>query len=74
MTFNYNKLRGRIIEIFGSQSEFAKKMKWSERTLSLKMQGKISWKQVDILKAISLLKLSVDDILEYFFTVEVQNF
>ena len=74
MTFNYNKLRGRIIEIFGSQSEFAKKMKWSERTLSLKMQGKISWKQVDILKAISLLKLSADDILEYFFTVEVQNF
>ena len=73
MAFNYNKLKGRIVEVFGIQSEFAKAMGWSERTLSLKLNGKVTWKQTDILKAIPLLKLSEDDIQEYFFTTEVQN-
>lgn len=73
MAFNYNKLRGRIVEIYGSQTEFAKAMDWSERTLSLKMNGKIPWKQTDIVTAVRLLGLSDSDIQEYFFTVEVQN-
>ena len=73
MAFNYNKLRGRIVEIYGSQIEFAKAMKWSERTLSLKMNGKIPWKQTDIVTAVRLLGLSETDIQEYFFAVEVQN-
>ena len=73
MAFNYNKLRGRIVEIYGSQIEFAKAMQWSERTLSLKMNGKIPWKQTDIVTAVRLLGLSDSDIQEYFFAVEVQN-
>lgn len=73
MAFNYNKLRGRIVEIYGSQIEFAKAMQWSERTLSLKMNGKIPWKQTDIVTAVRLLGLSEKDIQEYFFAVEVQN-
>lgn len=73
MAFNYSKLKGRIVEIFGSQISFAKAMEWSERTLSLKLNGKVSWKQTDIAKAIRLLKLSDSDIQDYFFTMEVQN-
>nr|DAG65848.1 MAG TPA: Protein of unknown function (DUF739) [Bacteriophage sp.] len=73
MAFNYNKLRGRIVEKFGSQSSFAKAFGCSERTLSLKMVGKRPWKQSEMLKAVKLLGLSKDDIQEYFFTVEVQN-
>lgn len=73
MAFNYNKLKGRIVEIFGNQTEFAKAMEWSERTLSLKINGKVPWKQPDILKAIALLELTEDDIQEYFFTIEVQD-
>ena len=73
MAFNYNILKGRIVEIFGSQIEFSKSMGWSEKTLSLKLNGKVSWKQSDILKAIDLLKLSEDDIQEYFFSLKVQN-
>nr|DAZ28662.1 MAG TPA: Protein of unknown function (DUF739) [Caudoviricetes sp.] len=49
-------------------------MKWSERTLSLKLNGKISWKQTDIVKAVELLKLTDNDISEYFFTLKVQKF
>ena len=73
MAFNYNKLKGRIVKMFGNQIEFAKAMEWSERTLSLKLNGKVSWKQSDILKAVKLLKLSENDIQEYFFTIEVQS-
>lgn len=73
MAFDYNKLRGRIIEIFGTQSKFAIAMRWSERTLSLKMNGNRPWKQTDICKAIELLKLSQKDIPIYFFTLKVQS-
>lgn len=73
MAFDYNKLRGRIVEKYGSQAEFAKAMDWSERTLSKKINGKIPWKQTDICTAIKLLGLSEIDIQEYFFTIKVQS-
>lgn len=72
MAFDYSKLRGRIIEKFGSQMSFAKAMDISERTLSLKMSGKRTWKQPEICLAINLLGLSNDDIQDYFFSLEVQ--
>ena len=52
MAFDYSKLRGKIVEKYGNQGEFAKAMNWSERTLSNKMKGKIAWKQTDILSAV----------------------
>ena len=62
MAFDYNKLRGRIVEIFNTQSNFASAMGWSEHILALKMNGMCSWKQIDICKAIQLLKLTIEDI------------
>lgn len=73
MAFDYSKLRGRIIEIFASQSAFAKAMHWSEKTLSLKMTGKRFWKQTDICKAIELLHIDEADIPLYFFATKVQS-
>ena len=73
MSFNYNKLRGKITEVFGTQSCFAVAMGWSERTLSLKLNGERAWKQPDICKAIQLLYLDKENIAEYFFTPKVQN-
>lgn len=73
MAFNYDKLRGRIVEVFGSQYRFAEAMEWSDRTLSLKMNGIRAWKQTDICKAISLLHLNENDIPSYFFAEKVQN-
>lgn len=72
MAFDYSKLRGRIVEKFGSQMSFAKAMNISERTLSLKMSGKRTWKQPEICLAINLLGLSNDDIQDYFFSLKVQ--
>lgn len=73
MAFNYNKLSGRIVEIFGARYKFAEAMNWSERTLSLKMNGRRAWSQSDICKAIKLLKLTEEDIPTYFFTLKVQK-
>ena len=72
MAFDYSKLRGRIVEKYGSQMSFAKAMDISERTLSLKMSGKRTLKQPEISLAIKLLWLSDDDIKDYFFTLKVQ--
>ena len=44
------------------QVGFASAMGWSERILSPKMNGMCSWKQIDICKAIQLLKLTIEDI------------
>lgn len=74
MAFDYSRLRGRIIEKFGTQMSFAEAMDISERTLSLKLSGKRMWKQSEICLAINLLGLSEDDIKEYFFTLKVQIF
>lgn len=70
--YDYSKLRGRIVEIFGTQIKFAIAMGWSERTLSLKMNGIRSWKQPDICKAIELLGLCNEDIPLYFFKQNAQ--
>ena len=37
LEYNYSKLRGRIVEIFETQQNFAKEMGWSEHTLSSKL-------------------------------------
>ena len=57
MAFNYDKLKGRIIEKFGTQYRFAEAMKWSERTLCLKLSSERPWKQTDICAAAGHISL-----------------
>ncbi len=72
MAYDYRKLRGRIIEKYGTLKDFALKMQWSDRTLSLKMNGKVFWKQPEIMKAAKLLDIPFSEIAEYFFNQIVQ--
>lgn len=72
MCYDYSKLLGKIVEMFGSQLKFANAMKWSERTLSLKLNNKVSWKQPEIDTACTLLEIPSDEIVVYFFTKKVQ--
>ena len=73
MAFDYRKLKGKIIEIYGNHYSFAKAMGWSERTLSLKLNGKRVWTQKDICKAAELLGIPESDIQTYFFKIKVQT-
>jgi hypothetical protein len=72
MKFDYSKLNGRIVEVFGTQKAFAEAMNLSERTISLKLNSKIYFNQDEIVLGIQLLKLTVNDIPDYFFTLIVQ--
>nr|DAG80872.1 MAG TPA: Protein of unknown function (DUF739) [Caudoviricetes sp.] len=65
--FNHEKLRGRIVEKYGSQRTFCGFFGKNEITLSRKINGEVDWKQSEIMKAIRLLGLSAKDIPEYFF-------
>ena len=69
MPYNYSKLLGRIVEKVGTQSRFADKMELSERTVSLKLNGKVGWKQSEIAKACSVLEINETEIPAYFFTL-----
>lgn len=73
MAYDYSKLKGRIIEIFGKQQLFAAAMGWSERTCSLKLSNQVFWKQPEITKATQLLKIKKEDIQQYFFNDKVQK-
>jgi len=72
VAYDYSKLLGRITEKFGTQTKFAEAMELSERSLSLKLNGKVGFKQNEITKAYPLLDLSETDITSYFFTLKVQ--
>lgn len=72
MSYNYQKLRGKIVEKYRTQQEFADAMGWSERTLSLKLNGKRFWKQPEITLASQLLEIPEDEVVVYFFDQEVQ--
>lgn len=67
MRWNYNKLNGKIVEIYGTQKEFSKAMNISEHSISKKLNSKVNWKQQEIQNACRLLKISASDIPKYFF-------
>ena len=68
--FNYSKLRGRIIEILGSQKAFAERLGISEGTLVSRLKSETSFTQPEILMAIQVLDIPLGDISVYFFTLE----
>ena len=73
LSFQYNKLRGRIKEICITNEEFSKRMGLSMATLSMKLNNKSQWTQPEIFKAVSVLGINADEIPIYFFTPEVQK-
>ncbi len=50
MCYDYSRLSGKIVESM-HQYNFAIAMKLSERSLSLKLNGKVGWKDSEIWKA-----------------------
>ena len=64
---SYAKLRGRIVEKFGSQSAFAEAMGWRKALLSAKLNNKSEWAFPDVMKACELLGISLSEAHLYFF-------
>lgn len=61
------KLRGRIIEKYGSQSRFAAKIGKTEQTVTAKLNGNSGFSQDDIVEWCNALDIIADHVGEYFF-------
>lgn len=71
--FDFSKLRGKIKEIYGSQSAFASDISMNDATLSNKLNNNVEFTSKEILIACNLLKIPVNEVNEYFFTLKVQK-
>lgn len=71
--FDYSKLRGRIVEKFGTQGKFAEANKMSDRSMSLKLNNGIGLSQDEILRWCNLLDIHTEEIPVYFFKLKVSK-
>lgn len=73
ITFDYSKLRGKIVEKFGTQGKFAAINGMSDRSMSLKLNNGIGLSQDEILKWCELLNIDKTEISIYFFEEKVSK-
>jgi len=66
--YDTSKLRGRIIEKFGSQNAFANAVNRSISFVSQYLNGKVNLDQKTIDEWSNILEISIADIPAYFFT------
>ena len=71
MSFDYSKLKGKIVEKYGTQTAFAHAMGVSKNVLSGKMKNKTRFTTDEIVSMIALLDIPECEIGKYFFTQEV---
>lgn len=68
MPYGYNKLKGKIVEVFGNQGNFAEKIGLSENSVSRKLNCKTGFSQADMVKWGNILGISQEEYADYFFT------
>ncbi|MBR3002903.1 MAG: DUF739 family protein [Clostridia bacterium] len=73
MIFDFSKLRGRIKEIYGTQTAFAVAMLMNEATLSNKLNNNVEFSPKEIVRACLLLCIDLTEVKLYFFTLKVQE-
>ena len=67
MPLKYNKLRGRIVERYGTISNFSSELGTSIQVVSRKLSGKVQFSRKDIEIWCNLLGLQLEEIGPYFF-------
>ena len=67
MEFNHSKLKGRIVEKYGTQSAFAKAIGWSSSQISMRMKNQIQFDAEDIYLICNVLDIPGEEINDYFF-------
>lgn len=71
MKWNYNKLRGKIREVCGTQDVFAEKLGMGRVSLSQRLNNILEFSQQEIYKACEILGIPMCEITIYFFTLEI---
>lgn len=70
---NYDKLKGKIKEILGTQAKLAERLNVDETTISNKLNNNTYFTQKEILKICSILEINIKDVSEYFFKQKVRE-
>lgn len=68
VSFSYDKLRGKIREVFGTQDRFAEALGMSKSTLSQKLNNCSEFTQQEMMDSMRLLNQNLSQLDEYFFT------
>ena len=68
VNFEYRKLRGKIVEMYGTYSNFADKINVSLVTVSNKLRGVTQFSQDDICLWCEALEIPLSESGAYFFT------
>lgn len=70
---NRPRIRGRIVELFGSQQNFARHLGQTEQTVSKKLRGKATLSQEDIIRWCEALRIPAGEVGEIFFAPELSK-
>ncbi len=73
VSFDYSKLRGRIVEKYGSITAFSKHVKIDYPAVIRKMNGGTNFSQKDIINWCKLLDIDINDVPDYFLREKVQS-
>jgi hypothetical protein len=73
MNYDYSKLRGRIVEYYGKQSDFAKILNLSNVSLNKKLNNRVKFTQDEIRIMIDKLNIKKVEVEDYFFTLKIEN-
>lgn len=71
MKWNYQKLRGKIKEVCRTQDVFSEKLGIGRVSLSQRLNNQLEFTQEEMYKACNILSIPMEDISDYFFTLEV---
>ena len=64
---NYNKLKGKIREVFGTQKAFADAIGLSVVAVNQRLNGNVQWKTPEIARACEVLRIPSEEVWQYFF-------
>lgn len=71
--FDYSKLKGKVKEELGTQSNLAKELDVDETTMSNKLNNNTYFTQIEIIKICIILHIDFSDIPKYFFVQKVRE-
>lgn len=71
MEWKYDKLRGRIREMCGTQDAFAKKLGLGRVSLSQRLNNRQEFSQDEIFRSCDILEIDFSELPAYFFTKNV---
>lgn len=71
ITFDYSKLKGKIVEVLGNQKEYAKVLGLSDTSVTNKLNNDVYFSQREIIVSVEVLGIPLEEINTYFFTRKV---